>query len=124
MKSKKLQGIFGETFILVLLFSTVFHLQKPVSQIFFNLFCSGDNSDSDSEISQNCIEKQIMPSKTTVNWLFNDTCYFSRKHAIHPKYNLWTLRKNDSSTPRNIPENTNEHTRDYFHHVSLPICLR
>ena len=74
MKSKKLQGIFGETFILVLLFSTVFHLQKPVSQIFFNLFCSGGNSDS--EISQNCIEKQIMLSKTTVNWLFNDILFF------------------------------------------------
>ena len=76
MKSKKVQGIFGETFILALLSSTVFHLQQPVSQIFFNLFCSGGNSDSDSEISQNCIEKQIMLSKTTVNWLFNDILFF------------------------------------------------
>ena len=24
---------------------------------------------------QNCTEKQIMPSKTTINWLFNDVCY-------------------------------------------------
>ena len=90
MKSKKVQGIFGERFILALLSSTVFHLQKPCLRFFLNLFCSGDNSDSDSEVSQNCIEKQIMPSKTTVNWLFNDTCYFSRKHVIHPKYDLWT----------------------------------
>ena len=31
---------------------------------------------TDSELSQNCAEKQIMPSKTTTNWLFNDIwCY-------------------------------------------------
>ena len=30
-----------------------------------------------SELSQNRTEKQIMSSKTTINWLFNDTwCYF------------------------------------------------
>ena len=27
------------------------------------------------ELSQNSTEKQIMPFKITVNWLFNDTCY-------------------------------------------------
>ena len=28
------------------------------------------------KLLQNCTEKQIIPSKTTVNWLFNDTlCY-------------------------------------------------
>ena len=27
---------------------------------------------TNSELSQNRIEKQIMPFKTTVNWLFND----------------------------------------------------
>ena len=31
---------------------------------------------TNSELSQNRAEKQIMPFKTTVNWLFNDTwCY-------------------------------------------------
>ena len=30
---------------------------------------------TDSELSQNWTEKQIMPSKTTINWLFNDICY-------------------------------------------------
>ena len=27
------------------------------------------------ELSQNSAEKQIMPLKITVNWLFNDICY-------------------------------------------------
>ena len=27
---------------------------------------------TNSELSQNRTEKQIMPSKTTINWLFND----------------------------------------------------
>ena len=31
---------------------------------------------TNTELSQNCTEKQIMPSKTTTNWLFNDLwCY-------------------------------------------------
>ena len=31
---------------------------------------------TNSELLQNCTEKQIMPSKTTINWLFNDIwCY-------------------------------------------------
>ena len=30
---------------------------------------------TNSELLQNRREKQIMPSKTTVNWLFNDICY-------------------------------------------------
>ena len=34
------------------------------------------------------------------------------------------MRKNDSSTPKNAPQNTNEHTCDYLRYVSLPICLR
>ena len=29
-----------------------------------------------SEVSQNCTEKQIMPFKTTVNWLFNDIWFY------------------------------------------------
>ena len=41
LKSIKVQGIFGETFILVLLSSAVFRLQNYVSD-FFNWFCSGD----------------------------------------------------------------------------------
>ena len=30
---------------------------------------------TNSELSQNRTEKQIMSFKTTVNWLFNDVCY-------------------------------------------------
>ena len=31
---------------------------------------------ANTELSQNCTEKQIMPSKITINWLFNDIlCY-------------------------------------------------
>ena len=41
LKSKKIQGIFGKTFSLTLLSSTVF-VYKTVSQISFKLFCSGD----------------------------------------------------------------------------------
>ena len=40
LKSKKVQGIFGQTFILALLFSAVFY--KTVSQTSLNLFCLGD----------------------------------------------------------------------------------
>ena len=33
---------------------------------------------TNSELSQNRTEKQIMPFKTTVNWLFNDiSCYLA-----------------------------------------------
>ena len=31
---------------------------------------------TNSELSQNRTEKQIMPSKTTVNWLFNDIWHY------------------------------------------------
>ena len=41
LKSKKVQGIFGETLSLALSSSAVFRLQKYVSA-FFSLFCSGD----------------------------------------------------------------------------------
>ena len=41
LKSKKVQGIFGETFILALLSSTVL-VYATVSQISFDLLCSGD----------------------------------------------------------------------------------
>ena len=34
LKSKKVQGIFGETFSLVLLSLAVFHLQKHISDLF------------------------------------------------------------------------------------------
>ena len=43
LKSKKVQGIFGETFILALCLQLSF-VFKMVSQISFNLFCSGDKS--------------------------------------------------------------------------------
>ena len=41
LKSKKVQGIFGETFILALLSSALF-LLRNLSQISFDLFYSGD----------------------------------------------------------------------------------
>ena len=41
LNSKKIQGIFAETFIFSLLFSTSF-VYKIASQISFNLFYSGD----------------------------------------------------------------------------------
>ena len=41
LKSKKIQGIFGKTFILALLYSPVSRLQNSVAD-FFELFCSGD----------------------------------------------------------------------------------
>ena len=93
LKSKKGTNTFGK-----LLFWH-YYLQlsfvcKFVSQISFNLFCSGDKKllseffawtkekswkhtfNTNNELSQNCKEKQIMPSKTTINWLFNDIrCY-------------------------------------------------
>ena len=31
---------------------------------------------ANSELSQNRTEKQIMLSKTTINWLFNDICCY------------------------------------------------
>ena len=31
---------------------------------------------TNSELSQNCTEKQIMPFKTTVNWLLNVICCY------------------------------------------------
>ena len=41
LKSKKVQGIFGEMFILALSSSAVFRLQNRVSD-FLDLFCLGD----------------------------------------------------------------------------------
>ena len=41
LKSKKVQGIFGEMFILALSSSAVFRLQNHVSD-FLDLFCLGD----------------------------------------------------------------------------------
>ena len=49
---------------------------------------------------------------------------FLREMCNRPKYDLWALRKNDSSTQKNVPQNTNEYICDYFRYVSLPICLR
>ena len=36
---------------------------------------------------------------------------------------LGLLEKTDSSSPKNVLENTNEHTCDYLRYVSFPICL-
>ena len=47
-----------------------------------------------------------------------------RQGAVRPKYDLWTLRKNDSSTPKNVPQSTNEHTCNYVLYITLLICLR
>ena len=41
---------------------------------------------TNSELSQNCTEKQIMPSKTTINWLFNDIWCFSTNSCKSPLY--------------------------------------
>ena len=46
LKSKKLQGILGETFILALLSSAAVRLQNHVSDLFFHLSCSGSNHNS------------------------------------------------------------------------------
>ena len=53
---------------------------KTVSQISFTFLLAKENTwkrifNSNSELSQNCTEKQIMSSKTTINWLFNNICY-------------------------------------------------
>ena len=41
---------------------------------------------TNSELSQNRTEKQTMPSKTTLNWLFNDMlfihCFFDKKIGV------------------------------------------
>ena len=34
------------------------------------------------------------------------------------QYDLWTLRKNDSSTPKIVLQNTSERTRDYLRYVT------
>ena len=41
---------------------------------------------TNSELSQNCTEKQIMPSKATINWLFNDIWCFSTNSCKSPLY--------------------------------------
>ena len=84
LKSKKVQGIFSKRFILTLLSSAVFRLQNDI-------FLSLENPctfllakektwkrifNSTNELSQDRTEKQIMPFKITVNWLFDDIwCY-------------------------------------------------
>ena len=50
-------------------------------------------------------------------------CASHPKRPIRPEYNLWNLKKKDSSSPRNFLKNTNEHTCDYFRYVTLLICL-
>ena len=67
LKSKKVQGILGETFILVLSSPAVFRLQNRVSDWV---------SRAENASYRNRTEKQIMPFQTKVNWLFNDIlCY-------------------------------------------------
>ena len=36
---------------------------------------------------------------------------------------LWTLRKNDGSIPKNVLQNTNERTCDYLRYVTLPVIV-
>ena len=38
------------------------------------------------------------------------------------KNDLWTLRKNDSSRPKNVSQYTNEHTCDFLCYVSQLVC--
>ena len=60
----------------------------------------------------------------SVNFLLSFLLWYDCKgNAIRPKYDLWTLRKNESSTPRNVLYSTNEHSCDYLRYVTLLICL-
>ena len=72
---------------------TMFCRWKSTDSNIINIFLSLENpctfllakektrkciSNTDNELSQNCTEKQIIPFKTTVNWLFNDIwCYIA-----------------------------------------------
>ena len=47
-----------------------------------------------------------------------------RECPTRPKYDLWTLRKDDSSTLKKFLQNTNEHTCNYLCYVTLLVCLR
>ena len=65
-----------------------------------------------------------------------DICLFKLNNGNSSVWNLFkvkgnaqlvkntTLRKNDSSTPKNVVQNTNECTCDYLRYVTLLICLR
>ena len=50
-------------------------LEKPCSFFLAKENIQKHIFNTNSELSQICTEKQIMPFKITVNWLFNDTCY-------------------------------------------------
>ena len=81
---------------------TQFCRWKSTDNIDINIFLSLENActillvkektwkcifNADSELLQNCAEKQIMPFKTSVNWLFSDIwcylaiCYFVAKFS-------------------------------------------
>ena len=54
-------------------------------------------------------------------------CYLFRLYKKHVKGNTQfiknTLRKNDSSTLKNVLQNTNEHKCNYLRHFTFLICL-
>ena len=69
--------------------------------------------------------------KAHLSWLTNSYVYNyeATKSTLKETRNsskLWTLDfgKNDSSTPKNVPQNTNENTCDYLRYASILICLR
>ena len=47
-------------------------LENPCTYLLAKEKTWKDIFDTNSELLQNCAEKQIMSSKTTINWLFND----------------------------------------------------
>ena len=55
-------------------------LKKRPEKLIFNV---------DSELSQNRAEKQIMPFKTTLNWLFNDICCYLVIGSLHWKIGIF-----------------------------------
>ena len=82
-------------------------------------------------------KKNVILNDTVIprNDIPTDICLFKLNNGNSSVWNLFkvkrnaqlvkntTLRKNDSSTPKNV-QNSNECTCDYLRHVTLLICLR
>ena len=77
LKSKKVQGIFGETFILALLSSTLFLLQNCAS-VSYNLFCSED--------------------KRFLSEFLGKWSWFQEYNEHFPKYPGWKLKFQKTET--------------------------
>ena len=73
-----------------------------------------------------CEREGVLKNSCPEDFQENSVSY--RKRAIRPKYNLWTLRKTYSSTPKIVSQNTNEHTCDWLRYYfvnffTLKRCL-